>query len=481
MQAWENLAHGAAQDTAALVRRHPEMLDPGVLETVRRALAAAGEDPEEARALGMLYAHLLEQRLGRATADLDDRIANLEATARVEVGGAEIPYRRLPMNLAAESDPERRGQLQSAGLEVLERLNPLRVERQRAALAEARSLGLPGLVELSGFVRQVDLRTLAPLAEEILSVTAAPYRTLLAQVLERESGVPPERARPRDLQYLVRGHRHERLFPAGQLFTSLEATLRGMGIRTETQAGLSIDSEDRPGKSARAFCLAVSVPDDVRLCVRAGGGPFDYDCLYHEMGHAQHYLNTRETRFEFRCLGSMAVSETYASLLEGLTAAGPWLRRATAASDRQARELRVLRAFRMLYLLRRYAARVLYELRLHDGDLDGAPAAYLGLQERALGVHLEEEDASVYLAEVDDLFYCAEYLRGWLLEAALERVLRVKYGEAWFEHPGAGAYLMRMWEKGGRHRAEELLEKVGQRRWSVEPVLQRVRSLCGEA
>lgn len=475
---WDNLVHGAPRDASALFERHAALFEPRALEALRRALRSTREDPEQARSLEMLDAHLLERRVARATRELDDRIANLEASASVEVDGSRMPFRRLFVEVISESDPERRRRLQAGALPVLEKSNALRRERQRRALEEARALGCADLVELAGRVRQCDLRALAPLAEEILSASIPSYESLLAPVVEREAGVALERARPVDLIYLVRGRRYERFFPSAQLLPSLRATLRGLGIRLEAQGGLTMDSEERPTKAARAFCLPVRVPDDVRLSFRPTGGPFDYDCLYHEMGHAQHYLNTREQTYEFRYLGSMAVAETYAGLFEGLTAARGWLRRVTAMPDRQRQELRVMRAFRILYLLRRYAARMLYELGLHGGDLEGAPEAYGRLMERALGLPLEEADGRAYLADVDDLFYCAEYVRGWLLEAALEKVLRVKYGESWFDQPGSGAYLMRLWEKGGRYRAEELLEKLGQRRWSLEPVLARVQALC---
>lgn len=478
LQLWDNFVHGAAQDSAALYRRHAVLFEAEALEALRRARSEAAEDPGQGRALDMLEACLLAEQVARRTCDVSDALANLDATAEVECDGNVFPYRRLPLEVVREADPARRRRLHAAAAPVLERLNPLLVERQRQGLAAARALGFADLVDLAGRVRQCDLRALGRLAEQALEATESAYQALLAEVGPRESGVPLPQMRACDLQYLVRGRRHERSFEAGQLLPSLRTTLRGLGIYPDAQSGLTIDSEDRPGKLPRAFCLAVSVPDDVRLSFRPAGGAYDYDCLYHEMGHAQHYLNIRQPSFEFRQLGSAAISETFALLFEGWTATVPWLRRATSMPDRQRHEFRAMRGFRLLYLVRRYSARLLYELGLHAGDVAGAPEAYRRLQERALRVPLEEADALRYLADVDDLFYGAEYLRGWLLEAALERVLRAKYGETWFDHAGAGAYLTRLWEKGGRPRAEELMEKLGVHRWNLDLLLQRVRSLC---
>lgn len=478
LREWDNLAHGIAAAAGPPHARHGALFAPPALESVRRALAAAPDEPDEARSLEMLHAHLLRLRVERATSDLDDRLAVLEAGAVVECDGVRLPYRAARVETWRERDPQRRHRLQRAQLPVLEQGNALRVERHSRAVAESQALGLSGFVELCGRVRQCDLRALAPLAERILQASGPEYRRLFGEVVERESGVAPEQARLSDLGYAIRGGRYERYFDPARLFPSLEATLLGMGIHVASQGGLLIDGEDRPAKSARAFCMPVSVPGDVRISFRARGTPFDYDALYHEMGHAQQHLHNRESGFEFLYLGSMAVGETYALLFEGLTAAAGWLRRSTRLPGRQRQELRTMRAFRLLFLLRRYAAMLLYELRLYDGGLAKGADAYDELNQRALGVSLEEPDRCRYLADLDDYFYGVEYLRGWLLEAVLEKVLRVKYGEDWFDHKGAGAYLARLWEKGGRHRAEDLLEKLGGKGWGPEVFLQRARSLC---
>ncbi len=481
LEAWSNLNAGSPLDLQRVCRRHPALFEARAVDAVEEARRAASGDPRQERALGLLSGHLLEWRLRQATAELDGAIATQEAEAQVEVGGDVLPFRRLTLELAAEPDPQRRRLLQAAGLPVLERLQEPRLARRRRAREEARRLGCDSLVDLAARVRNFDPQGLSRLAEEALEATESEYRALLTPVLEREAGVRAERALPCDLYYAIRGARHERAYAAARLLPSLRETLHGMGIRLETQSGLKIDAEDRPGKSARAFCLPVQVPGDVRVSFRPGAGLLAYDPLYHEMGHAQYYLNIRAREFEFRCLVSTAVSETYATLFEGLTASAAWLRRFAGLPDRQRRELRQMRAFRTLYLLRRFAAQLLYEIEAQELDAGAALAVYRRRLEPALGVPFAEADARAFLSSVDDLLYCAEYVRGWLLEAVLERILRVKYGEGWFDAAGSGAYLLRLWEKGGLTRAEDLLEKLGQKRLSLEPLLRRVRALCEEA
>ncbi len=88
--------------------------------------------------------------------------------------------------------------------------------------------------------------------------------------------------------------------------------------------------------------------------------------------------------------------------------------------------------------LRRYAAKLAYELELHGGGgagaadtrTDGLAERYAELLGGALAIEWPTE---TYLADVDPGFYCACYLRAWALETHLRSHLRERFGPAWFE------------------------------------------------
>ena len=71
-----------------------------------------------------------------------------------------------------------------------------------------------------------------------------------------------------------------------------------------------------------------------------------------------------------------------------------------------------------LVFLRRYAAKLAYELELHGGErpLDAMPALYARLLGDAVGV---DWPAATYLADVDEGYYAANYLRAWAFETHL--------------------------------------------------------------
>src|SRR5205814_1945151 len=173
--------------------------------------------------------------------------------------------------------------------------------------------------------------------------TEAAYPGLVDPDLERTVGVRLDALRRSDLVRFFRAEHLDELFPSRGLVDSLRRTLAGLGIDLDTQPNVILDTEQRPTKSPRAFCATPRIPDEVYLVLPPVGGREDYSTLFHEAGHAEHYGCVEPgLEFEFRHLGDNAVTESFAFLLEGLTANPDWLDRvlgaeATAAAIESAR------------------------------------------------------------------------------------------------------------------------------------------------
>src|SRR6185437_8837787 len=100
-----------------------------------------------------------------------------------------------------------------------------------------------------------------------------------------------------------------------------------------------------------------------------------------------------------------------------------------------------------LFLVRRYAGKLAYELELHapDARLTDLPARYAAHLSAATAVPYPETD---YLEDVDGGFYCTCYLRAWAFEAQLSEWLRERYGGHWFAQREAGSLVRELWELG---------------------------------
>jgi len=113
----------------------------------------------------------------------------------------------------------------------------------------------------------------------------------------------------------------------------------------------------------------VRIPREVYLVLLPHGGATDYRTLLHELGHALHFGYMRDDLpFEYRWLGDNSITEGYAMLFDHLMHDAGWLARYSALGRVRVAEYRRAAAFEELQFLRRYAAKLVYELRLYSGD-----------------------------------------------------------------------------------------------------------------
>ena len=126
----------------------------------------------------------------------------------------------------------------------------------------------------------------------------------------------------------------------------------------------------------------------------------------------------------------------------------------------------------VLYFVRRYAAKFLYEQELHAGaELDSMPGRYVERMHDALKI---EPSAVDYLTDVDAGFYSSSYLRAWAFESLLRGFLREEFGRTWFTRPEAGSLLRELWSEGQRPTADELIDEVAGATLDLDAVSERI-------
>src|SRR5206468_1713949 len=145
------------------------------------------------------------------------------------------------------------------------------------------------------------------------------------------------------------------------MLPALEATLTDLGVDLRSQTNVHLDLESRPSKTPRAFCAPIEVPGKVMLVIQPIGGKDDWEALFHEAGHTEHYAHVSESLpLEARRLGDMAVSEGWAMLMEHLVTEPAWLNRRLDVP--RPADLAHGGAVSLLYFVRRYSAKLLYEI-----------------------------------------------------------------------------------------------------------------------
>lgn len=433
-----------------IYERHAELFQR---ETVGRLLAL----PEGDERLPHLRQFIVEGYLDQAVKELTEEIATRETSDTVAWEDEQLPYRAVQQRIINEPDAARRHELDARRAEATAAQNPLRERRWDAMCAKARDLGFAHYAALCEAVGALNLDDLRKQMTRFLAETEAAYRARLERELAA-LGLRPEQAERSDLLHIFRAPAHDAAFPRERMLAALEATLEGLGLAPR-HPNVHLDTEERPKKSPRAFCAPVSIPDEVYLVISPHGGHDDYRALFHEAGHAQHFAYMRpELPFAFRGLGDNSVTEGFAFILEHLLDSATWLRQYLGYEDSAA--YLSLGRFHRLYMLRRYAAKLLYELELHAGhDVRPRAERYAALLTEHVGARYAPAD---YLADLDDGFYCARYLRAWTFDAQVRAWFARRWGEAWFTQPEAGAALRELWSEGQRRPAEVILHQLGE-------------------
>ena len=426
--------------------RHAGLFTREAVETLR--------DGKSRELLRFAVHGYVEQAVKALTAEF----AELEASLEVELDWGKYPFREAAVVQANESDRERRRALEAARNELTAtRLNPLLHEMLERSRALVKELGWPNVRVMCEDLSGIDLGALAEQTEGFLAATEDTYETTVEPALRAQLDLGFDALERADLPAFFRAPSFDREFPADQLLPAFESTLAGLGLDESSSSNVILDAEARPKKSPRAFCAPVRVPDEVYLVITRIGGRDDYEALMHEAGHAEHYAHVdRALPFEHRYLGDNSVTEGFAFLFEHLTEDPAWLERRLGVAD-PGSIVDHARASKLVFL-RRYCAKLAYELELHgDGTLDGLDKVYARRLSDA--VHLNWPEAT-WLSDVDSFFYVAAYLRAWALETHLRRELRDRFGELWFEDRRAGELLRELWRTGQSEPAHELLRRL---------------------
>ncbi len=412
-------------------------------------------------------------RVGRAVAEFEENQMRWEQRAVVTVAGQEIPYLETPIRLANSADRAFRMDLDRARAALASaQLNPLRKDRFGLEHDLIRSHGYRDYVDGASHLSGIDLDGLGAAARAFLDESADMYVDNLGRLAERRLGRGARDLERADVPWVFRADSFDAAFPSNRLLSTASKQMSELGLDATQGGRVRFDTDDRVGKQPRAFCAPVRVPDEVYLVLRPRGGHTDYRTFWHELGHAMHFASVAADRsFAARWLGDNSVTEGFAMLWDHVTLLPEWLADYTDLSPTACRDLTFELSVNELYMVRRYAAKLLYELRLHRSDLDTVGEYYADLLSSATGFRYTADD---YLLDVDPWFYSARYLRAWQLEATLASTLTERFDVDWFRNPAAGTVVHSLMARGQADAADVLALETAEQALTFGPILRRL-------
>ncbi len=439
--------------------------------TSDKAIAASSE----AGSLAMLE-WLVGLRVEQAVIRLEEQQIKWQHDTVLAVDAREIEYLRVPTELANSADRRYRIVLDNSRSSThAAELNVIRRDRFTLEREEMANLGYLDYVGAIARLSGIDLVRLGQSAASFLTETMDMYRECLARVLAQRLGLTIDRLTRADAAWAFRADRFDAAFPADRLLETAQNQMEEMGLEISWGGRVRLDTEERPGKQARTFCVLVRVPEEVYLVTRPHGGNNDYRAFWHKLGHAMHFSSpSKDLPFESRWLGDTSVTEGFAMLWDHITLVPAWLVRYGELGKSAAKDLAFELAVQELHMVRRYAAKLTYELLLHRSNYDGMGSEYASALTAATCFQYPEED---YLVDVDPGFYAARYLRAWQMEAVLQVTLRERFDEDWYRNPAAGRFLRELMERGQEIPTDRLVKDVTSWRLSFNAVRERLEEM----
>ncbi len=474
-------------------------------ETFRRLKTLYDRNPQDEETKRM-FTSVLGTYIGAQLAELSDEFQNLKNKLTIDVAElgltqasgepiTQLLYEDVPEWL--KKLPEKRmrqalyDRMAQAYTEHLSQRFIDLFEIENRMLAE---LGYPDVI---GFYAQTsghNLRKLGENGQKLVEETQARYHERMSALYQKMTGLDFDTDATRaDISYVLHGKSPEmsaidQRFPQSQLVPLARQTFDGLGLefssvatevnfadmdsyqrdvvaKTEQASQSSIplrrillDIANREGKRSRAYVYPAAVPSEIYLSVKPEGGLDDYSAFFHESGHAQHFAYEKpDLSFANALMGNNTTTETYAYLFQNLFLNRHWLVNLAGLSETEARLAVQRRALEDLYMLRRYASKMQFELFLFEGvNEPGYSLAAKGPKYAALlslGCGFKYDEAG-WTRDVDAGFYVADYFTAWSLEAQLREYLCQHFGtpalqgEDWYQNPEAGQFLKALWADG---------------------------------
>jgi hypothetical protein len=464
-------------EQAEIVARYADLFTREQHEALREAEdAASGEERErllrlkEACAGGIVSLEL---------ADVMDQFQNDVLATRVAFRGEEVPLRTAQAQVAVLDAYEDREELGRLAGDASATFNDRRLELLRRAEAlDAELSADPEPVRRSAELKGIDLHALSRALDEAAARQTETFAPLRERWLDRILG---EEREDEPSSYHVAYVR--RLSPLADLYTKERSvpicleTLTRLGFDLASETRIKLDLDDRPQKNPRACVIASDPPAVVHLVTRAQGGVHDYQAFLHEAGHALHYAGCDpELPYTFRKLSrDHALTEIYSFLLESVTRESGWHAEHFGLGADEASENAEATRFLEVLLFRRYAAKLGYELEVWS-DFEHAPdyaPTYADRLRAATGVRYRPDG---YLADMDDGFYSADYLRAWIRTAQLRTYLREEIGEDWWARPETGDFLRALFREGTKPSSEEIAGRIGYDPLDTSPLVDELVS-----
>ncbi|HXW37829.1 MAG TPA: hypothetical protein VEJ36_08020 [Nitrososphaerales archaeon] len=230
--------------------------------------------------------------------------------------------------------------------------------------------------------------------------------------------------------------------------TQITKTMARMGLDARK---VKVDSADRRGKSASAFCAPIRIPKDVRISYRKSNPLEDFTGVFHEFGHGIDFSSIPErASYSDKFALPMGVAEIFSIFFEGLMHEPAYLKSELGLGEKVVSD--ILRRFRFVELLFAtfYSANSSMKLAFWQDELsvDAASELYSELTEKYMGIRYPGGYWLLHHVMPDYFLYSPSYLLAAVRAFELRQAIVVRYGERYWEEKDSGKFVLELMRAG---------------------------------
>jgi hypothetical protein len=451
--------------------KYPSLFTDENQHTLEIQLKGANNTDDKNRLKKFLEAFYCE-RISESNKHLNEELFSAE-NSKIEVDGSLRPYRNLMISMYNEKDVSKKKLIRKKLDEFTsEKLNPLLKKIFLNEVEYINRIGFSGKIEMFTSLTGIDLYSLNSKMQRFLALTEDIYMRILEKIAREKLNLTPKNLKRDDLNILLRGHEYDPLFPKDKMIKIIYAFTSGIGLDMLSGNKITYDLEARDNKSYRAFCSPVRIPEEIYLVVNPMGGAESYSAFLHELGHAMHYAGVSSLLpFEHKWYGDNSVTEAYAMTFDHLISNEKWMKEFMGDAFSGNSDYFKHRAFNELVMLRGFAAKLDYEIKLNESkDLSASPEVYKQLLQSAMKVGYSAE---MYMTGIDPYFYIARYIRAYMLRSNIHKYFNETFGDNWFKVQKTGDMLMNLWSTGQKYNADEISGMLGMK-LSIDPLVENI-------
>lgn len=296
-------------------------------------------------------------------------------------------------------------------------------------------------------------------ASAMLKDSADAHRDLLGYALKKlDPTLTPRTAEEHDARRAALAPWVFEQFRREDLVHALSRCLGDLGLSQNADGRITVDTDAREGRDARARVVELRVPDSIRLLLTPDLGIETYASWLFHWGKAIHRANVGRTLpFVERRLGDASVIDAVGLLFETFLLDEGWLKRYLRLTANQAREASRAVAFRQLHQLRRQAGLATYSAERFTSS--SVADEYRARMSDATGAEVTRGQARFVLDGFGDSLL---KLDAYALEHTMRVHLRERFNEDFWRNPATGRWVVDLASRGQRDDAWVISAQLGE-------------------